>query len=391
MKKITTIIAAMLATATMSAQTLTGREIAEKVHNRPDGDTRYCEMSLTLVNKNGSKRVRELKSFAKDYGKDRKTIMFFLYPGDVKGTGFLTWEYDQIDRDDDKWLYLPAMKKTRRISGSSSKTDYFMGTDFTYDDMGHRNTDEDTHTLLREETIDGQACWVLQSVPNTTGEIYTRRVSWIRKDCLIPVRVEYYDKLDKLHRLPAHQRHARVASLVGTAVQRDNRVVFSGGHPHFVLTRPFAIGLRYILRSQGTAWQHSGDIERLGFEIVGVERYGLRTHHMQRAVAGRPHGRQSVLMADGNLDGRPSGGIDHCVPLSAIVEDMDCIVGLRSGHKLQRAERSIVVGEKHHPEIGTLRRVVARRLSRGYGRQQCQHPPHRCRQTAGGIRFSAGG
>lgn len=201
MKKIATIIAAMLATATMSAQTLTGREIAEKVHNRPDGDTRYCEMSLTLVNKNGSKRVRELKSFAKDYGKDRKTIMFFLYSGDVKGTGFLTWEYDQIDHDDDKWLYLPAMKKTRRISGSSSKTDYFMGTDFTYDDMGHRNTDEDTHTLLREETIDGQACWVLQSVPNTTGEIYTRRVSWIRKDCLIPVRVEYYDKLDKLHRL----------------------------------------------------------------------------------------------------------------------------------------------------------------------------------------------
>ena len=77
--------------------------------------------------------------------------MFFTYPGDVNGTGFLTWDYDDMSKDDDKWLYLPAMKKTRRISGSSSKTDYFMGTDFTYNDMGSRNIDEDTHTLLREE------------------------------------------------------------------------------------------------------------------------------------------------------------------------------------------------------------------------------------------------
>ncbi len=201
MRKLAFMIVALFATSTIMAQALTGRDISENVHNRPDGDTRYCEMSLTLINKNGSKRVRELKSYAKDYGKDRKSIMFFLYPGDVKGTGFLTWEYDELNKDNDKWLYLPAMKKTRRISGSSSKTDYFMGTDFTYDDMGRRNVDEDTHKLLREEDVDGHKCWVLESVPNTSGEIYTKRISWIRQDCLIPIRVEYYDKLNKLHRL----------------------------------------------------------------------------------------------------------------------------------------------------------------------------------------------
>jgi len=201
MKKISLIIASIIAAATVSAQTLTGKEIAEKVHDRPDGDTRYCEMSLTLINKNGSKRVRELKSYAKDYGKDRKSIMFFLYPGDVKGTGFLTWDYDQLNKDDDKWLYLPAMKKTRRISGSSSKTDYFMGTDFTYDDMGSRNVDEDTHTLLREEVHDGQKCWVVESRPIDKREIYSRKVMWIRQDCHTTIYVEYYDKLDKLHRV----------------------------------------------------------------------------------------------------------------------------------------------------------------------------------------------
>lgn len=201
MKKILMTCASLFAAAILMAQPLTGDQVAAKVHDRPDGDTRYCEINLTLINKNGSKRVRELKSYSKDYGKDRKTIMFFLYPGDVKGTGFLTWDYDRTDKEDDKWLYLPAMKKTRRISGSSSKTDYFMGSDFTYDDMGRRNLSEDTHTLLREETVDGHMCWVLQSVPKTTGEIYTKRISWIRQDCLIPVRVEYYDKLNKLHRL----------------------------------------------------------------------------------------------------------------------------------------------------------------------------------------------
>ncbi|NCB09382.1 MAG: outer membrane lipoprotein-sorting protein, partial [Bacteroidia bacterium] len=95
---------------------------------------------------------------------------------------------------------LPAMKKTRRISGSSSKTDYFMGSDFTYDDMGSRNVDEDEHKLLKEETVDGQKCWVIESTPKTKDEIYSRKIAWIRQDCLIALEVEYYDKMDKLHR-----------------------------------------------------------------------------------------------------------------------------------------------------------------------------------------------
>ena len=193
-------ICLMLAATSIQAQTLTGRNIVQKVKDRPDGDTRSSEMTMQLVNKNGSTRERKIQSYAMDLGKDKKTIMFFLYPGDVKGTGFLTWDYDQVGREDDKWLYLPAMKKTRRISGSSSKTNYFMGSDFTYDDMGSRNVDEDDHKLLREETIGGHKCWVVQSIPKNSGEIYSRKIAWIRQDCLISVKVEYYDKLDKLHR-----------------------------------------------------------------------------------------------------------------------------------------------------------------------------------------------
>ena len=191
----------LLGAASLSAQQLTGRDVIQKVKDRPDGDTRYAEMELTLIKKNGATRERKVTSWAMDEGKDTKKMMFFTYPGDVKGTGFLTWYYDLPGKEDAKWLYLPAMKKTRRISGSSSKTDYFMGTDFTYDDMGSRNVDEDSHTLLREEDKDGHKCWVVESVPVDKHEIYSRKVSWIRQDCLTAAYVEYYDKLNKLHRV----------------------------------------------------------------------------------------------------------------------------------------------------------------------------------------------
>ena len=199
-----TILAVAIVAVFMTVATAqTGRDIAQKVKDRPDGDTRQSELSMKLINKRGAVRERRLVSYSIDVGeekRDRKSIMFFEYPGDVKGTGFLTWDYDEPGKDDDKWLYLPAMKKTRRISGSSARQDYFMGSDFTYDDMGSRSVDEDTHELLGEEIIDGYKCWKLESVPKDKRDIFSRKIALIRQDCLIPVRVEYYDKLGRLHR-----------------------------------------------------------------------------------------------------------------------------------------------------------------------------------------------
>ena len=188
-----TILAVAIVAVFMTVATAqTGRDIAQKVKDRPDGDTRQSELSMKLINKRGAVRERRLVSYSIDVGeekRDRKSIMFFEYPGDVKGTGFLTWDYDEPGKDDDKWLYLPAMKKTRRISGSSARQDYFMGSDFTYDDMGSRSVDEDTHELLGEEIIDGYKCWKLESVPKDKRDIFSRKIALIRQDCLIPVRV----------------------------------------------------------------------------------------------------------------------------------------------------------------------------------------------------------
>jgi outer membrane lipoprotein-sorting protein len=172
---------------------LNGRDIMLKVDNRPDGTDRKFLLEMTLINKRNRKRVRTVLSYSKDYGNDKKTIMYFEKPADVKGTGFLSYEYDEPSKEDDRWLYLPALKKVRRISGSS-KNDYFMGTDFTYDDMGDRSVDEDTHQLLREEALEGHSCWVVESVAKDKSYMYSKKIGWVRKDSLIATKVEFYDR-----------------------------------------------------------------------------------------------------------------------------------------------------------------------------------------------------
>jgi len=175
------------------AAPLTGRNIAVMMDERPDGEDRRGEMKMTLINKRGKTRERKVLSLSKDYGKDTKSIILFKAPADVKGTGFLSFDYDEPGKDDDRWLYLPALKKSKRISGSA-KGNYFMGTDFTYDDMGGRSVDEDRHKLLREEQVGGHLCWVLESTPKDKSYMYSKKNAWIRKDALIALKVNYYDR-----------------------------------------------------------------------------------------------------------------------------------------------------------------------------------------------------
>lgn len=176
---------------------LTGREVAILADQVPDGDDRTSELTFTLINKQGKKRIRKVKSYQKDIASDTKSLMCFLNPADVKNTIFLQHDYDDPRKEDDKWLYLPALKKARRIAGSS-KNDYFMGTDFTYDDMGDRNIDEDEHRLLKDETIAGYSCWVKEAKPKDNNYMYSKVISWIRKDICIPIKIDFYDRHGEL-------------------------------------------------------------------------------------------------------------------------------------------------------------------------------------------------
>jgi len=117
----------------------------------------------------------------------------FLAPADVKGTGFLVWEND--DRDDDQFLYLPALKQDPRRIASSEKSSRFMGTEFTYEDMENRKVEKDTHTYLRDEQLNGYTCHVVESIPKEGEESqYGKFISWVRPDIWIPIRIEFYDE-----------------------------------------------------------------------------------------------------------------------------------------------------------------------------------------------------
>lgn len=190
---IITLLVTVIGFESQAQEKLTGQQIIENVYYRETGNDATSDLTMTLINSRGSERVREIKQFSKDYGKEEKSIMFFLSPADVRNTSFMNWSYDEAGRDDDQWIYLPALKKVKRIS-SDSKSDYFMGSDFTYDDLGDRHPSEDTHKLLREEKLNGEECYVVESIPKEKGYMYSKTVTWVIKDKWIGMKKEFYDQ-----------------------------------------------------------------------------------------------------------------------------------------------------------------------------------------------------
>jgi len=197
--KITSIAFAILlfASTFIFSQNVTGLKVVENVYNRSVGDDMTADLTMTLINSSGKERVRKIKQFSRDFGEIEKKIMFFVKPADVKNTSFMTWGYDEEEKNDDQWIYLPALKKTKRIS-SDSKSDYFMGSDFTYDDLGDRHPTQDTHTILREEELNGEACYVIESIPKDEEYIYSKTITWIIKDKWIGLKKDFYDEDEDL-------------------------------------------------------------------------------------------------------------------------------------------------------------------------------------------------
>ncbi len=189
------LIAVILAPAPAPAET--ARQIMEKVDARDDGDNRTAIQEMVLIDRRGNERLRRLRTFSKDKGEDVLRTTFFESPADVRGTGFLTYDYHAGDKDDDQWLYLPELKKTKRIA-SSDKSSSFMGTDFSYTDLTRRVLDEWTFKLLRESEVRGNKVWLIEAVP-ASGEIedrygYTKSVVFVRQDIFMVVRAVHWVK-----------------------------------------------------------------------------------------------------------------------------------------------------------------------------------------------------
>lgn len=186
------------------------RAIAVKVDNRDDGKSLIQDMTMTLIDKNGKKRVRSIKTFSKDFGKDEHRIMFFKTPADVKDTAFLTYDYDDASKDDDQWLYLPALKKVKRIP-TSDKSSSFMGSDFSYYDMTDRDVDDFEYKILKHVKVRGKDTTMIESTPKTKDVIdesgYTKTIGLIREDIDMVVRSIGFLKNGKKKYLDVKKMH----------------------------------------------------------------------------------------------------------------------------------------------------------------------------------------
>ena len=179
---------------------LSAEQIVQKAHDRDEGDNLTSKMKMILIDKNGNKRIRTLKTYAKEKGEDTLKLMFFLSPADVKDTAFLTFDYDDSSKDDDQWLYLPELKKVKRIA-SSDKSSSFMGSDFSYSDMTARNVEDYTYKIMKEPVVGGHKAWQMMVTPKNDEVIdetgYTKSIVFIRQDNFVIIQALNYIKIGK--------------------------------------------------------------------------------------------------------------------------------------------------------------------------------------------------
>lgn len=179
------------APGTLLADDAEARAIMQKVEDRDEGDHRTADMEMVLIDKRGKERLRKLSTFTKEMGPDTYRLMFFIHPADVKDTAFLTYDYDAPDHDDDQWLYLPALRKTKRIA-TSDKSGSFMGSDLNYSDMTDRELEDYDYYLKKEMAVRGHKVWLIESIPRTQEVIeetgYTKSLIFVRQDNYVVVR-----------------------------------------------------------------------------------------------------------------------------------------------------------------------------------------------------------
>lgn len=151
-------------TTLVNAELPSADEIAKHINARDEGVAVGRDLKMEMVDRHGKRRVRETRAFRKYFGDEKRTAIFYLTPKNIKDTAFLTYDYANNDKDDDQWLYLPAMRKVRRIS-ASDRGDYFLGTDFSFEDIKLEtrvSINDYTRKTIGEGEVDGVHCYLIE-------------------------------------------------------------------------------------------------------------------------------------------------------------------------------------------------------------------------------------
>lgn len=174
-----------------------GLQIAQEADRRDQGfKDSVVTLRMTLRNKQGDSSVRELRTKALEVqGDGDKSLIVFDTPADVKGTALLSFTHKS--GPDDQWLFLPALKRVKRIA-SDNKAGPFMGSEFAYEDLSSQEVEKYTYKFLREEPLDGQPMFVFERYPVDPKSGYTRQVVWMDQAEYRAFKVEYYDRKQSL-------------------------------------------------------------------------------------------------------------------------------------------------------------------------------------------------
>ncbi|MCK4920956.1 MAG: outer membrane lipoprotein-sorting protein [Bacteroidales bacterium] len=191
-KIILLLIALIVANSVVFAQT--AKEISDKATDVIDFEAMEMTLTLKIYDAKDRERIRQVTTASKKFGEINKTIMKFTSPADVRGTAMLIYDYE--NKDDDMWIYMPAIRKIRRIV-SSEKGKNFMGSEFTNADMSMPNLDDFDYRILSSETYNGNSCWKIETVCKNEDiedeNGYSKKIALIEKGTYLCHKVEFYD------------------------------------------------------------------------------------------------------------------------------------------------------------------------------------------------------
>jgi hypothetical protein len=185
-----------------------GLEVARKADAANQGFVgEKATMTLELINAHGEVTKRKLTTEVLEGTDDGdKSRSVFEWPADVKGTKLLTWTHKK--GDDDRWLYLPAVKRIKRIS-SSNKSGSFMGSEFAYEDFSSQELEKYTYKLLDEPKQAGRDTWRMERIPVEKDSGYARQLVWMDKEYLGPLRIEYFDRKNELLKVAVFEAYKK--------------------------------------------------------------------------------------------------------------------------------------------------------------------------------------
>jgi len=195
-----------------SLYAMSSQEVAEKTDKVMRGfkDSK-SNMTMVLINASGQKRVRKMKMMVLEKEGGDKSLMEFLSPADVKGTKFLS--YSHIKKDDDQWLYLPALKRVKRIA-SKSKSGSFMGSEFSYEDLS--SFDVKKYTYIGKAKIvrlNGKKAYKGIRKPITRNSGYTKQIFWTDPKTFLILRVDYYDRKKELLKTAVFEDYKKISGI----------------------------------------------------------------------------------------------------------------------------------------------------------------------------------